>query len=164
MSNRYFACKNFEEADKALEYLRCIAEKYGIATVSDVHDILGTLSTYADNSIGWTHDALADARIDCHSSFLRENRKYVIVMPEHDWFKKNEPKEDKKTKCCTDDSCKSCDMYDICNHTDEHEDDEDYTSEPFSVTIPLDKYLECPDIVTDIAENVTNRPVFITIC
>ena len=96
MSNRCFTCKSFKEADKALEYLRCIAEKYGIATVSDVHDILGTLSTYADNSIGWTHDALADARIDCHASFLREDRKYVIVMPEHDWFKKDEPKKDKK--------------------------------------------------------------------
>ena len=57
------------------------------------------------------------------------------------------------SKYCTDDSCEGCDMYDICN-----------SSEPFSVTIPLDKYLECPDIVTDIAENVTNRPVFITIC
>ena len=57
------------------------------------------------------------------------------------------------SKYCIDDSCEGCDMYDICN-----------SPEPFSVTIPLDKYLECPDIVTDIAENVTNRPVFITIC
>ena len=68
------------------------------------------------------------------------------------------------SKYCIDDSCEGCDIYDICNPPDEHEDDENYTSEPFSVTIPLDKYLECPDIVTDIAENVTNRPVFITIC
>lgn len=66
------------------------------------------------------------------------------------------------SKYCTDDSCEGYDMYDICNSPDE--DDENYTSEPFSVTIPLDKYLECPNIVTDIAENVTNRPVFITIC
>lgn len=160
MSNRYFACENFEEADKALEYLHCIAEEYGWATVADVCDILGVPSTYADNNIGWTHDALANARIDCHASFLREDRKYVIVMPEPDWFKKDEPKEDKKTKYCTDDSCEGCEMYDICNSPDE----EDYTSEPFNVTIPLDKYLECPDIITDIAENVTNRPVFITIC
>lgn len=68
------------------------------------------------------------------------------------------------SKYCTDDSCEGYDMYDICNPPDEHEDDGDYTSEPFSVTIPLDKYLERPDIVIDIAENVTNRPVFITIC
>lgn len=164
MSNRYFACKNSEEADKALEYIHCIAEEYGWVTVADVHDILGTPSTYADNNIGWTHDALADARIDSRVSFLREDRKYIITMPEYNWFTKNEPKEDKKTKCCTDDSCEGCDMYDICNSPDEDEDDEDYTSEPFSVIIPLDKYLECPDIVADIAENVTNRPVSITIC
>lgn len=66
------------------------------------------------------------------------------------------------SKYCTDDSCEDYDMYDICNSPDE--DDENYISEPFSVTIPLDKYLECPNIVTDIAENITNRPVFITIC
>lgn len=164
MPNRYFAFENFEEADKALEYIHRIAEKYGFATVADVHDILGTLSTYADISIGWTHDALSDARIDCHASFLRKDRKYVIVMPEYDWFKKDEPKKDKKIKCCTDDSCESYDMHEIYNLPDEDENDEDYTSEPFSVTIPLDKYLECPNIVTDISENVTNRPVFITIC
>ena len=33
------------------------------------------------------------------------------------------------SKYCTDDSCEGYDMYDICNHPDEHEDDEDYTSE-----------------------------------
>lgn len=55
-------------------------------------------------------------------------------------------------------------MYDICNPLDEDKEDKVYISEPFNVTITFDKYLEHPDIITNIADNVTNRPVFINIC
>lgn len=80
------------------------------------------------------------------------------------WSVKDKSEKNKKTKCCTDNSCDGCEMYDICNPLDEDKEDKVYISEPFNVTITFDKYLEHPDIITNIADNVTNRPVFINIC
>lgn len=46
---------NRTEANKAIDDMRDILERYGVVTVSDLHDLCDITSVYTDNKYGWTN-------------------------------------------------------------------------------------------------------------
>lgn len=51
-----------EEADLVLERLSDIIDKYDVASVADLHDLVGLPTTYVDNKWGWASLAGSDVR------------------------------------------------------------------------------------------------------
>lgn len=51
-----------EEAETVVERLGDIIEQYDVATVADLHDLVGLPSTYVDNNWGWTSINFVDIR------------------------------------------------------------------------------------------------------
>jgi len=51
-----------EDAETVLERLVDIIDKYDVASVADLHDLVGLPTTYVDNKWGWTNLAQVDIR------------------------------------------------------------------------------------------------------
>lgn len=62
-----------EEAELVLERLNDIIDKYDVASVADLHDLVGLPTVYTDNKWGWTSLTGSDVRQ------VREG--YLLVLP-----------------------------------------------------------------------------------
>lgn len=54
-TNAFIIFESRNEAEKVLNAMEELIEKYGAVTVSDVHELCNTNSTYTDNKYGWTN-------------------------------------------------------------------------------------------------------------
>lgn len=61
------------DAELVLEQMRDIVEKYGVATVADMYDLVGQAGSYTDRKYGWTD--LRPARIE------RSRDGFIVVCP-----------------------------------------------------------------------------------
>jgi hypothetical protein len=69
-----FVISSQEEADMVLERMHDIIDKYEVASVADLKELLGFTTDYTDNKWGWIY--LGDAQI----RQVREG--YLLVLPE----------------------------------------------------------------------------------
>lgn len=65
--------RNREEAELVLTHLKVIVDKFAVASVEDLHDLIGLPSTHEDHKWGWT----ALDNIEIHQ--VEEG--YVIDLP-----------------------------------------------------------------------------------
>lgn len=61
----------YDDASHALNTLKQIIEYYGVATLSDLYDIVGLSSKYTDNGFGWTSLEKAEIVEDKHGYELK---------------------------------------------------------------------------------------------
>ena len=64
---------NRREAEEVLMHLDALIDKYGVATVGDLHDLLGITGEYTDEKYGWT--SIKNAKI------VRSYDGYELKMP-----------------------------------------------------------------------------------
>ena len=122
-----------------------IAIDYNYVTLADLNDLRGENSNYTDNLIRWSLDSIAKDVCFYYDTF---DKKYVVSFPEPDSMKNKPIDTTKRTK-----------SYVVRKESAT-------SSEPISITILVDS-LKDPKAVTrevfDIAKQIKDRPVFITI-
>ena len=122
-----------------------IAIDYNYVTLADLNDLRGENSNYTDNLIRWSLDSIAKDVCFYYDTF---DQKYVVSFPEPDSMKNKPIDTTKRTK-----------SYVVRKESAT-------SSEPISITILVDS-LKDPKAVTrevfDIAKQIKDRPVFITI-
>lgn len=122
-----------------------IAIDYNYVTLADLKDLRGENSNYTDNRIRWSLDSITK---DVYFYYDTFDKKYVVSFPEPDSMKNKPTDTTKRTK-----------SYVVKKESAT-------SSEPISIIILVDS-LKDPKAVTrevfDIAKQIKNRPVFITI-
>lgn len=122
-----------------------IAIDYNYVTLADLKDLRGENSNYTDNRIRWSLDSITK---DVYFYYDTFDKKYVVSFPEPDSMKNKPTDTTKRTK-----------SYVVKKESAT-------SSEPISIIILVDS-LKDPKAVTrevfDIAKQIKDRPVFITI-
>ena len=122
-----------------------IAIDYNYVTLADLNDLRGENSNYTDNFIRWSLDSITK---DVYFYYDTFDKKYVVSFPEPDFMKNTPIDTTKRTK-----------SYVVRKESAT-------SSEPINITILVDS-LKDPKAVTrevlDIAKQIKDRPVFITI-
>ena len=122
-----------------------IAIDYNYVTLADLNDLRGENSNYTDNLIHWYLDSITK---DVYFYYDTFDKKYVVSFPEPDSMKNKPIDTTKRTK-----------SYVVRKESAT-------SSEPINITILVDS-LKDPKAVTrevlDIAKQIKDRPVFITI-
>lgn len=72
---------NSYKAEEILQQTRQLIENYAYVSLADILDLCGETPAYKQTKIGWTADAMKDAKIE---SYMHVS--YVIHMPEYDWY------------------------------------------------------------------------------
>lgn len=54
MNNNVLIFETKEDTDKVLANMNEIIDKYNVVSVSDLYELIGFKSTYADSQTGWT--------------------------------------------------------------------------------------------------------------
>lgn len=134
-----------EDATYFVNSANQIAIDYGYVTLADLNDLRGEDSNYTDNIIRWALDSIIKEVYIYYDRFIE---RYVVRFPEP-YSMKNKPI----------DSTKSPKSYVVRKETETY-------SEPINITIFVDS-LKDPKAVAhevfDIAKQIKDRPVFITI-
>ena len=122
-----------------------IAIDYNYVTLADLNDLRGENSNYTDNLIRWYLDSITKDVYFYYDTFIKM---YVVSFPEPDSMKNKPIDTTKRTK-----------SYVVRKESAA-------SSEPINITILVDS-LKDPKAVTrevfDIAKQIKDRPVFITI-
>lgn len=122
-----------------------IAIDYNYVTLADLKDLRGENSNYTDNLIRWSLDSITKEVYIYYDTFIKM---YVVSFPEPDSMKNKPIDTTKRTK-----------SYVVRKESAT-------SSEPINITILVDS-LKDPKAVTrevfDIAKQIKDRPVFITI-
>ena len=122
-----------------------IAIDYNHVTLADLNDLRGENSNYTDNFIRWSLDSITK---DVYFYYATFDKKYVVIFPEPDSMTNKPIDTTKRTK-----------SYVVRKESAT-------SSEPINITILVDS-LKDPKAVTrevfDIAKQIKDRPVFITI-
>lgn len=138
----------FSTDEDATYFVNCanqIAIDYNYVTLADLNDLRGENSNYTDNFIRWSLDSITK---DVYFYYDTFDKKYVVSFPEPDSMKNKPTDTTKRTK-----------SYVVRKESAT-------SSEPINITILVDS-LKDPKAVTrevfDIAKQIKDRPVFITI-
>lgn len=122
-----------------------IAIDYNYVTLADLKDLRGENSNYTDNLIRWSLDSITKEVYIYYDTFIKM---YVVSFPEPDSMKNKPIDTTKRTK-----------SYVVRKESAT-------SSEPINIAILVDS-LKDPKAVTrevfDIAKQIKDRPVFITI-
>ena len=134
-----------EDVTDFLNRANQIAINYNYVTLADLNDLRGENSNYTDNFIRWSLDSITK---DVYFYYDTFGKKYVVSFPEPDSMKNKPIDTTKRTK-----------SYVVRKESAT-------SSEPINITILVDS-LKDPKAVTrevfDIAKQIKDRPVFITI-
>ena len=65
-----------KEAERVIENMLDLADKYSFVTVADMYDLTGVMCSYADNKYGWVYDQIKNAY-----PALRRDGLYRIPLP-----------------------------------------------------------------------------------
>lgn len=122
-----------------------IAIDYNYVTLADLNDLRGENSNYTDNFIRWSLDSITK---DVYFYYDTFDKKYVVSFPKPDSMKNKPIDTTKRTK-----------SYVVRKESAA-------SSEPINITVLVDS-LKDPKAVAhevfDIAKQIKDRPVFITI-
>ena len=122
-----------------------IAIDYNYVTLADLNDLRGENSNYTDNFIRWSLDSITK---DVYFYYDTFDKKYVVSFPKPDSMKNKPIDATKRTK-----------SYVVRKESAA-------SSEPINITVLVDS-LKDPKAVAyevfDIAKQIKDRPVFITI-
>lgn len=134
-----------EDATYFVNRANQIAVDYNYVTLADLNDLRGENSNYTDNLIRWSLDSITKEVYIYYDTFIKM---YVVSFPEPDSMKNKPIDTTKRTK-----------SYVVRKESAT-------SSEPINITILVDS-LKDPKVVTrevfDIAKQIKDRPVFITI-
>lgn len=136
--NYNFYFRNDKEASLFVERAREIANEYGRVTLSDLYDLSGHSSFYVHNKISWS---VYSVKNNVYVKYNSDLKCYIVSFPEP-FFEENKPKSHIAKK-------------ELVN-----------SSEPINVTINMDLLedpLETVHQILDMANEIKDRPVFITI-
>ena len=136
--NYDFHFKYEKEASLFVEQAREIAKEYGRVTLSDLYDLSGGQSCYTYSKISWSFYSIKN---NVYIKYNSDLKCYTVSFPEP-FFEENKPKSHIAKK-------------EFAN-----------SSEPIQVTINMDLLedpLETVHQILDMANEIKDRPVFITI-
>ena len=140
-----FYFSTYEDATYVINSANQIAVDYNYVTLADLKDLRGENSNYTDNCIRWSLDSITKEVYIYYDTFIEM---YVVIFPEPDSMKNKTIDTTKRTK-----------SYVVRKESAT-------SSEPINITILVDS-LKDPKAVTrevfDIAKQIKDRPVFITI-
>lgn len=140
-----FYFSTYEDATYFVNGANQIAVDYNYVTLADLNDLRGENSNYTDNLIRWYLDSITKEVYIYYDTFIKT---YVVSFPEPDSMKNKPIDTTKRTK-----------SYVVRKESAT-------SSEPVNITILVDS-LKDPKAVTrevfDIAKQIKDRPVFITI-
>ena len=71
---------NNYEAEEILHQTKQLIENYAYVSLADIFDLCGGTPAYKQTKIGWTANAMKDAKIESYAHVS-----YVIHMPEYNW-------------------------------------------------------------------------------
>ena len=137
--NYNFYFKNDKEASLFIERAREIAKEYGMVTLSDLYELIGIKSDYLCNKISWSIHSI---NYNLYIEYNSDLKCYMVSFPKP-FFEENKSKSyiNKKKMVSS--------------------------SEPINITIScmdlLSDPLEAIHQIFDMANQIKNRPVFITI-
>lgn len=69
------AFETLKTAHEILYRLRNLADVYGQVTVTDLSNLLGTVTLFSEINTGWNKDDLADLRVTADNNF------YILMLP-----------------------------------------------------------------------------------
>ena len=145
--NYIFYFKNDKEASLFVERAHEIASKYGRVTISDLYDLSGRQSFYANNSISWSVYSVSN---NVYIEYNSDLKCYIVTFPEP-YFNKV---DNNKTETF------------ITHKSYVTKKQSETSSEPINITICMD-LLEDPlktvHQILDMANEIKDRPIFITI-